>query len=287
MSFRYSISVDLVLGSHLRTAQRALHTKLRSVGLDALLFSLRDILSQGCAAAVASQGVCSSLSKVEGVMHSELDPRCIACVSGISALGLQPNERLLVCAFNGYSMANRKTSAFMRTPTLSIPLYVYEVSDMSLLSVGCLCCSGLPRCLVEGLAARDVAVRLDNNPWEEPPTDVVKMGMSFTANYLKDLDDYGRISSNRLKVVLVGLASAGKTSLAIRLDGGNPDRLPIPEERTIGVEIRDMTLGRSPANQGSGASPELDLKVWDFVGQRAYYDTHQVEITMLPVFYGW
>lgn len=137
----------------------------------------------------------------------------------------------------------------------------------------------LPRAAAEGLAARKAPIdvlALDNNPWEEPPPDVVEMGMSFAAKYLKDLDDYGRTSSNRLKIVLVGLANAGKTSVAIRLQGGDPDHLPIPEERTVGVEIRDMKLGAGQASEGSRGNPELDVKVWDFAGQRAYYDTHQV-----------
>lgn len=77
----------------------------------------------------------------------------------------------------------------------------------------------LPRATAEELAAFKLPfmVGLDNNPWEEPPTDVVERGITFAAEYLKDLDDYGRTSSNRLKVVLVGLGNAGKTCVAIRL----------------------------------------------------------------------
>lgn len=100
------------------------------------------------------------------------------------------------------------------------------------------------------------------------------MGMEYAANFLKDLDDYGTTSSNRLKVVLVGLANAGKTSVAIRLEGSG--RLPTVEERTVGVEIRDIQLGPGPTAVGSGEDAELDIKLWDFAGQRAYYDTHQV-----------
>lgn len=134
----------------------------------------------------------------------------------------------------------------------------------------------LPRAAAEGLAARHVIVNLGGNPWKEPPPDVVENGMTSAAKYLKDLDDYGRTSSNRLKVVLVGLGNAGKTSVAIRLEGGDPDHLPILEARTVGVEIRDIKLGLGPANEGSGGNAELDVKLWDFAGQRAYYDTHQV-----------
>jgi len=134
-----------------------------------------------------------------------------------------------------------------------------------------------PRAAAEGFAARDVNVILYDNRWVEPPADVLRMGMAYAASFLKDLDGYGRIWSNRLKVVLVGLANAGKTSVAIRLQGrASSAPLPAVEERTVGVEIRDVQLGRGPADDGSGENAELDVKLWDFAGQRAYYDTHQV-----------
>ncbi len=101
--------------------------------------------------------------------------------------------------------------------------------------------------------------------------------MVYAASFLKDLEDFGRTSSNRLKVVLVGLGNAGKTSVAVRLEGLAPSKpLPTAKERTLGVEIRDIQLGSGPANGGSSGNAKLDVKLWDFAGQRAYYDTHQV-----------
>lgn len=101
--------------------------------------------------------------------------------------------------------------------------------------------------------------------------------MEYAARFLKDLEDFGRTSSNRLKVVLVGLGNAGKTSVAVRLEGlASSKSLPTADERTVGVEIRDIQLGPGPADGGSRRDAKLDVKLWDFAGQRAYYDTHQV-----------
>ncbi len=134
------------------------------------------------------------------------------------------------------------------------------------------------RAVAERFAAQNVVVYAEVNPWTEPPADVVKVGMAYAASFLKDLDDFGRTSSNRLKVVLVGLANAGKTSVAVRLEGlARSTPLPTAEERTVGVEIRDIQLGPGPANGRSRGNAELDVKLWDFAGQRAYYDTHQVQ----------
>ncbi|CAN0082454.1 unnamed protein product [Ectocarpus sp. 12 AP-2014] len=107
----------------------------------------------------------------------------------------------------------------------------------------------------------------------------MEKGMAAAAVFLRDLDDYGRAWSNRLKVVLVGLGEAGKTSIAIRLEDRLGSSCPKPEERTVGVEIRDLKLGPGPTNEGSGPNVELDVSLWDFAGQRAYYDTHQMFLT--------
>ena len=114
------------------------------------------------------------------------------------------------------------------------------------------------------------------NPWKEPPSDVVGQGLDAVIRYWKDTESYGRRFSNRMKVVLVGLGSAGKTSLAIRLEGRDGDSLPGEDERTVGVEIRDIHLKPSPVSHPQHSGQDLAVKLWDFAGQRAYYDTHQV-----------
>ena len=140
--------------------------------------------------------------------------------------------------------------------------------------------SVFPRVVAENFAARNVDVNVHDNPWAEPPVDVLEMGMAYAATFLLDLEYFGSTVANRLKVVLVGLANAGKTSLAIRLEGRSSQPLPTAEERTVGVEIRDIQLGTGPAFGGTEGNTKLDVKLWDFAGQRAYYDTHQVRDTV-------
>ncbi|CAN0201479.1 unnamed protein product, partial [Ectocarpus fasciculatus] len=59
-----------------------------------------------------------------------------------------------------------------------------------------------PRLVAEEFSARNVTVVTKNNPWKEPPAEVMERGMAHAAVFLRDLDDYGRAWSNRLKVVL-------------------------------------------------------------------------------------
>ncbi|CAM9925777.1 unnamed protein product [Scytosiphon promiscuus] len=143
--------------------------------------------------------------------------------------------------------------------------------------------SGFARAAAEGFAARNVTVETMRNPWKEPPANVMAKGMAQAALFLRDLDDYGRTWSNRLKVILVGLGEAGKTSIATGLENRSGGGCPKPEERTVGVEIKDIKLGPGPVGE-IGSNVELDVSLWDFAGQRAYYDTHQMFLTTDALF---
>lgn len=66
----------------------------------------------------------------------------------------------------------------------------------------------------------------------------------------------GEGKSNRLKMVLVGLAEAGKTTIVRHFTGG-----PVPKgpDRTVGIEI---TPDWRPLLEGP-----LQVNIWDFAGQ--------------------
>eukprot|EP00752_Nemacystus_decipiens_P005495 g4975.t1 len=140
------------------------------------------------------------------------------------------------------------------------------------------------RAVAERFADGETSVNTSGNPWMEPPATVMRQGMVKAASFLRDLDDYGRTWSNRLKVVLVGLGGAGKTTIAVRLEDRFGSRLPKPDERTVGVEIRDIKLGSSPTTKEGVPNVELDVSLWDFAGERAYYDTHQMFLTQGALF---
>ena len=166
---------------------------------------------------------------------------------------------------------------------LDLIFFALDVSDFNLPAVfflwpTWLCWLVFSSAAAKGFADRRVNVITSDNPWTEPPADVLQIGMAYAARFLKDLEEYGRTSSSRLKVVLVGLANAGKTSVAVRLEGRAwSESLPTAQERTVGVEIRDIQLGPGPANNETGRNAHLEVKLWDFAGQKAYYDTHQVK----------
>ena len=99
-----------------------------------------------------------------------------------------------------------------------------------------------------------------------------------------DLDD---TVNDTLKVIFVGMACAGKTSMIKRLIEGRGAKIPKQEERTIGVDIYEW----DPKNDGNNdrnhvdtrimieddllgrTNGDVDVKfsVWDFAGQHVYH----------------
>lgn len=98
-----------------------------------------------------------------------------------------------------------------------------------------------------------------------PPRPVVARGLDSAARWWRDIERFGEGTSNKLKVVLVGLAEVGKTTIVRRLTGGGPAC-----KRTIGVELTEW-------------KPREDLplavSLWDFAGQSEYYASHQIFLT--------
>lgn len=66
---------------------------------------------------------------------------------------------------------------------------------------------------LSNLEERQSGLRIDGNPWKEPPEAVVKKGMSAVSKYFADLfaEGVAPVPRRMIKVVLVGQEGAGKT----------------------------------------------------------------------------
>lgn len=96
--------------------------------------------------------------------------------------------------------------------------------------------------------------------------------------------------NDTLKVIFVGMAMVGKTSMIKRLIEGRDAIIPTHDERTIGVDIyewdpkkdrRFMDIDSKIVIQDEELSQmcgDVDVKfsVWDFAGQHVYHATHEL-----------
>jgi internalin A len=107
------------------------------------------------------------------------------------------------------------------------------------------------------------AIYLRDNPFENPPVEIVKKGREAVLDYFKSLEGEQK-PLNEVKVLLVGDGGAGKTSLVKRLfeeevDGNEP--------QTQGINIRKWVV--------ENGGREIKANFWDFGGQEIMHATHQ------------
>lgn len=125
----------------------------------------------------------------------------------------------------------------------------------------------------------------------EHSNDVVLEAMDGISLAALEENDYDQVSVNdTLKVIFVGMAMVGKTSMIKRLIEGKDAVVPTRDERTVGVDIYDW----EPKNDTRfehidsriviqdkelrEACEDVDVKfsVWDFAGQHVYHATHEL-----------
>ncbi|MFN0014277.1 MAG: GTP-binding protein [Saprospiraceae bacterium] len=106
-----------------------------------------------------------------------------------------------------------------------------------------------------------------------PPAEVAQESPQAVRDYFEELGDDGR-TLNEVKIVFLGEASAGKTSLVKRLMGENFDS---KESQTHGIRIR-----RAPFVMDDGDTVTAHL--WDFGGQEVMHATHQFFLSRRSIY---
>ncbi|CAM9749420.1 unnamed protein product [Ectocarpus sp. 4 AP-2014] len=113
------------------------------------------------------------------------------------------------------------------------------------------------------------SLKLENNPWAEPPESIVVKGPKAIRGYYEDLyAEPCRIKRSSIKVVLVGQEGAGKTSLrqSMKANEATPTG-EWEEESTVFADVEAMEV------EGSS------VRVYDCAGQVAYTGLLQMFLT--------
>jgi Leucine-rich repeat (LRR) protein/GTPase SAR1 family protein len=97
--------------------------------------------------------------------------------------------------------------------------------------------------------------------------------------------------NDTLKVIFVGMAMVGKTSMIKRLIEGEGAVIPKRDDRTVGVDIYEwdpkidrryehidtrIELGDKEERQKQRGDVNVKFSVWDFAGQHVYHATHEL-----------
>jgi len=116
-----------------------------------------------------------------------------------------------------------------------------------------------------------------NNPIENIPLEIISQGKAaikawFLANKKK---------LNEIKVLLVGDAEAGKTSICKRLKDNTFDK---HEKQTDGIKIEKLVFADLPTFAQQTRLHGLSAYVWDFGGQEIMTSTHRFFLTNRSIY---
>jgi internalin A len=115
-------------------------------------------------------------------------------------------------------------------------------------------------------------IHLYDCPLSNPPVEVVKQGNQAILEYFAERELAGEETVYEAKLLIVGEAGTGKTTLARKLCDVHA---PMPEESidtTTGIQIQIETLCEP-------GKPDFYMHIWDFGGQEIYHSTHQFFLT--------
>ena len=120
-----------------------------------------------------------------------------------------------------------------------------------------------------------------------PPQEVASKGLADIRDYWRQRADSGVDYLYEAKVIILGEAGAGKTSLARKIE--NPQyKLQAQEKSTEGIDVirHHFTSRINPKQQKNEKLSEHQFRanIWDFGGQEIYHATHQFFLTRRSVY---
>ncbi|XP_062519948.1 malignant fibrous histiocytoma-amplified sequence 1 homolog isoform X2 [Corticium candelabrum] len=177
-------------------------------------------------------------------------------------LNLYNNYRLLCLPNNIWNGLNLKILNLVGCGISSIPNTEVQIEQVHLPYTSV---TYLPRKFVFSPKLQKLNVR--RCPLVSPPIEVCERGISSIRKYLDELERDGGVRRGRIKILVMGITKAGKTSLVEALESGKPFLAEL-DERTIGVEETTMKL-----------DDKIECKLLDCGGHKAYMLTNQLMFT--------
>jgi Leucine-rich repeat (LRR) protein len=132
---------------------------------------------------------------------------------------------------------------------------------------------------------RRLELRMDHI--ESPPKEVAQKGLDAIRDYWRQRADTGVDYLCEAKLIILGEAGAGKTSLARKLENPNYKLLK-DEKSTEGIDVIHYQFPTAIRVREDGREKviqrQFQVNIWDFGGQEIYHATHQFFLTRRSVY---
>lgn len=118
-----------------------------------------------------------------------------------------------------------------------------------------------------------IGISLYDNPITTPPLEIVEQGTEAVINWFDAIEQQGEEMVYEAKLMVIGDAGSGKTSLATKIKDMNaklPDKV---DDTTVGIEISESFF------KEIDDKPNFKVNIWDLGGQKIYQPLHQLFFT--------
>lgn len=110
------------------------------------------------------------------------------------------------------------------------------------------------------------SIMIQSCPLTNPPIEIAQQGNAAILRYWEEQERTGTFTLNEARLLVVGQAGAGKTSLRTKIMDAQAD-LPTEDKTTRGIDIETYQF---PTEAGP-----FNLRIWDFGGQNIQHYAHQ------------
>jgi GTPase SAR1 family protein len=194
-------------------------------------------------------------------------PAEIGQLSKLTELGLRDNQLSSLPAEIG-QLSKLPWLDLSGNQLTSLPTEIGQLSKLTWLELSGNQLTSLP---VEiGQLTNLTTLDVQSNPIKTPPIEIVQKGVSSIKDYLRQLIAEEKDYIYEAKLLIVGEAGAGKTTLAKKI-----------EDQSYQLKDEDSTEGIDVIQWKFPIDNDRDFRVniWDFGGQEIYHTTHQFFLT--------
>ncbi|MBD2598610.1 leucine-rich repeat domain-containing protein [Nostoc spongiaeforme FACHB-130] len=194
-------------------------------------------------------------------------PETITRLKNLEHLYLRYNKLREIPDYIG-NLQNLNILALSSNQITNIPLSISHLQNLTYLDLNDNKVTMLPE-LITHLNKLN-RLDLSDNPIKKPPPEVVERGFEGIKDYFRQLEAEGIDYIYEAKLLIIGEAGAGKTTLAKKIE--DPNYQLREENSTKGIEV--ILWKFLMHNERT-----FRVNIWDFGGQEIYHATHQFFLT--------
>lgn len=172
-----------------------------------------------------------------------------------------------------------------RNPLVTIPPWIYGLASLENLHMRSCSLSKIPADILRAPKLKYLDV--ESNDIQSPPLEVVSKGLDAIRDYWRQRVETGVDYLCEAKLIILGEAGAGKTSLARKIKDAKY-RLQKDEKSTEGIDVIHYefptTIRTRDDETEKVLQREFQVNIWDFGGQEIYHATHQFFLTRRSVY---